>query len=139
MERGRTRRAVIDEAGIDLVGLEQALDAVELQPDEREVRIAGEAVRFGTDLLFQAENRPGFVFGVEICEDYWAPLPPSTRQAMAGARILLNLSASNIVIGKSDDRALLCASQSARAMAAWSTPECSKNRLSSAAKKACTT
>lgn len=93
--------------------------AIELQPDEREVRIAGEAVRFGTDLLFQADNRPGFTFGVEICEDYWAPLPPSTRQAMAGARILLNLSASNIVIGKADDRALLCASQSARAMAAY--------------------
>ncbi|HEX8471997.1 MAG TPA: NAD(+) synthase [Brevundimonas sp.] len=74
---------------------------------------------FGTRLIFAAENRPGFVFGVEVCEDYWAPLPPSTRQAMAGARILLNLSASNIVIGKSDDRALLCASQSARAMAAY--------------------
>ncbi len=93
--------------------------AIELNPGERAVRLAGEEVRFGTDLLFEAENRPGFVFGVEICEDYWAPLPPSTRQAMAGARILLNLSASNIVIGKSDDRALLCASQSARAMAAY--------------------
>jgi NAD+ synthase (glutamine-hydrolysing) len=74
---------------------------------------------FGTRLMFEAENRPGFVFGIEICEDYWAPLPPSTRQALAGARILLNLSASNVVIGKSDDRALLCASQSARAMAAY--------------------
>jgi len=74
---------------------------------------------FGTNLRFEAANRPGFVFGVEICEDYWAPLPPSTRQALAGARILLNLSASNVVIGKSDDRALLCASQSARAMAAY--------------------
>ena len=74
---------------------------------------------FGTRLLFEAENRPGFVFGVEICEDYWAPLPPSTRQALAGARILLNLSASNVVIGKSEDRALLCASQSARGMAAY--------------------
>jgi NAD+ synthase (glutamine-hydrolysing) len=70
---------------------------------------------FGTRLIFAAENRPGFVFAVEICEDYWAPLPPSTRQALAGARILLNLSASNVVIGKSDDRAMLCASQSARA------------------------
>jgi NAD+ synthase (glutamine-hydrolysing) len=74
---------------------------------------------FGTRLLFQAENRPEFIFGVEICEDYWSPLPPSTRQALAGARILLNLSASNVLIGKSENRALLCASQSARAMAAY--------------------
>ncbi|MDP3404671.1 MAG: NAD(+) synthase [Brevundimonas sp.] len=73
----------------------------------------------GTRLLFEADDRPGFVVGVEICEDFWAPVPPSTRQALAGARILLNLSASNIVIGKADERALLCASQSARAMAAY--------------------
>jgi len=84
-----------------------------------DLTLAGEEVPFGTDLVFEAPNRPGFVFGVEICEDYWAPLPPSTRQAMSGARILLNLSASNIVIGKADERALLCASQSARAMAAY--------------------
>ncbi len=83
------------------------------------VQVGQQWVPFGTDLLFEANNRPGFVFGVEICEDYWAPMPPSTRQALAGSRILLNLSASNIVIGKSDDRALLCASQSARAMAAY--------------------
>lgn len=75
--------------------------------------------RFGANLLFVAENRPGFIFGVEICEDYWAPLPPSTRQALAGARILLNLSASNVVIGKADDRAMLSSAQSARAMAAY--------------------
>lgn len=83
------------------------------------VTVAGDVVGFGTDLLFHVEKRPGFVFGIEICEDFWAPQPPSTRQALAGARILLNLSASNIVIGKSDERALLCASQSARAMAAY--------------------
>jgi len=86
---------------------------------ETSILIGGAPQSFGTDLLFQADNRPGFVFGVEICEDYWAPLPPSTRQALAGARILVNLSASNVVIGKSEDRALLCASQSARAMAAY--------------------
>ncbi|NBW09259.1 MAG: NAD(+) synthase [Caulobacteraceae bacterium] len=83
------------------------------------IRIDGQYVAFGTQMLFAASNRPGFVFGVEICEDYWAPMPPSTRQALAGARILLNLSASNVVIGKSDDRANLSASQSARAMAAY--------------------
>jgi len=84
-----------------------------------DLSVAGEEAPFGVDLVFEAPNRPGFVFGVEICEDYWAPLPPSTRQALSGARILLNLSASNIVIGKADERALLCASQSARAMAAY--------------------
>lgn len=81
--------------------------------------LGDEAMPFGTDLLVEAGNRPGFVFGVEICEDFWAPLPPSTRQAMAGARILCNLSASNIVIGKADERALLCASQSARSLSAY--------------------
>ena len=73
----------------------------------------------GTRLLFEADGRPGFVVGVEICEDFWAPVPPSTRQALSGARILLNLSASNIVIGKADERAMLCSSQSARTLSAY--------------------
>ena len=83
------------------------------------IRIGGRDSWIGTRLLFEADDRPGFVFGVEICEDFWAPQPPSTRQALAGARLLLNLSASNVVIGKADERALLCASQSTRAMAAY--------------------
>jgi NAD+ synthase (glutamine-hydrolysing) len=83
------------------------------------LRIAGADSWIGTRLLFEADDRPGFVVGLEVCEDYWAPLPPSTRQALAGARILCNLSASNIVIGKADERALLCASQSSRAAAAY--------------------
>ncbi len=91
----------------------------DVSSQDGDLTVAGEPVPFGVDLLFEAANRPGFVFAVEICEDYWAPLPPSTRQALSGARILLNLSASNIVIGKADERALLCASQSARAMAAY--------------------
>ena len=74
---------------------------------------------FGSAQVFEALNRRGFTFGVEICEDYWAPLPPSTRLALSGAQILLNLSASNVVIGKSDDRAMLSSAQSARAMAAY--------------------
>ncbi|KQW86529.1 NAD(+) synthase [Brevundimonas sp. Root1279] len=93
--------------------------AIGLAPFHDDIAIGQLWAPFGTGLIFQADNRPDFVFGVEICEDYWAPLPPSTRQALAGARILLNLSASNVLIGKSDDRALLCASQSARAMAAY--------------------
>ena len=74
---------------------------------------------FGTDLLFEAEDLPGFRFHVEICEDFWAAVPPSTPAALAGAMILANLSASNITIGKSDERHLLCRSQSARAVAAY--------------------
>ncbi|MES2860412.1 MAG: NAD(+) synthase [Pseudomonadota bacterium] len=83
------------------------------------LRIGDQDSWIGTRLLFEADDRPGFVVGVEICEDFWAPAPPSTRQAMAGARILLNLSASNIVIGKADERAMLCSSQSARTISAY--------------------
>lgn len=83
------------------------------------VRIGGEWALLTTDLVFEVEDRPGFTFAVEICEDYWAPLPPSTRAALAGARILLNLSASNIVIGKADERDLLSASHSARTASAY--------------------
>lgn len=79
----------------------------------------GETVDFAPGLIFEAANRPGFVFAAEICEDYWAPLPPSTRAALAGARILVNLSASNILIGKADERAILCASQSMRTQSAY--------------------
>lgn len=86
---------------------------------EDAVVLNGERVDFAPGLIFEATNRPGFVFAVEICEDFWAPQPPSTRAALAGARILCNLSASNIVIGKADERALLCASQSARTLSAY--------------------
>ena len=67
----------------------------------------GEAVPFGTDLIFAARGNDGFVFGVEICEDYWAPIPPGTYAAMAGATILLNLSASPVTIGQLSGPALL--------------------------------
>jgi len=86
---------------------------------ENAVVLNGESVDFAPGLIFEASNRPGFVFAVEICEDFWAPQPPSTRAALAGARILCNLSASNIVIGKADERALLCASQSSRTLSAY--------------------
>src|SRR5712691_9045473 len=61
----------------------------------------GGNVPFGTDLLFDAEACvPGLVVGVEVCEDLWSPIPPSSLQALAGARVLVNLSASNEIIGK---------------------------------------
>jgi NAD+ synthase (glutamine-hydrolysing) len=86
---------------------------------QREVTLAGRATPFGTDLLFRSTGSVSFTFHVEICEDFWAPLPPSTIAALAGAEILINLSASNVVIGKAETRRLLCASQSARAIAAY--------------------
>lgn len=81
--------------------------------------LAGQIVPFGTDILFRGEGVSPFTVGVEICEDVWTPNPPSTAQALAGAEILLNLSASNITIGKSETRRLLCASQSSRMIAAY--------------------
>jgi NAD+ synthase (glutamine-hydrolysing) len=85
----------------------------------RTVRVAGLEVPFGTDLVFASNQLNDFRFFIEICEDFWAPTPPSSLGALAGATILCNLSASNIVIGKSDDRHLLCSAQSARTYSAY--------------------
>jgi len=85
----------------------------------QEIAIGGAKAPFGTDLLFAASNIPGFIVHVEICEDFWAPIPPSTYGALAGATILTNLSASNVTIGKSDERHLLARAQSSRAAAAY--------------------
>ena len=83
------------------------------------VRIGGLEAPFGPDLLFEASDVRGLVVHAEICEDFWVPAPPSTAAALAGATVLLNLSASNIVIGKSETRRMLCRSQSARCLAAY--------------------
>jgi NAD+ synthase (glutamine-hydrolysing) len=84
-----------------------------------ELELLGQTVPFGPDLLFGARDLPGFVVHIEICEDFWVPIPPSTYGALAGATVLANLSASNITIGKADYRRLLAASQSARAIAGY--------------------
>ena len=84
--------------------------------------VAGHEAPFGADLLFRSNGSAPFTFHVEIYEDIWAPLPPSTRAAMAGAELLLNLSAGNITIGKARHRRLLCASHSARCIAAYAYP-----------------
>jgi NAD+ synthase (glutamine-hydrolysing) len=83
------------------------------------IDLGGASVPFGTDLIFAARDLPGFVIHAEICEDYWAPTPPSTTGALAGALICCNLSASNIVIGKAREREMLAAAQSARAVCAY--------------------
>ncbi len=100
------------------------------------VQFQGETVPFGSDLLFRAQLTPDnlqpeglgnsdpkaareFVLHVEICEDVWTPIPPSSHAALAGATVLANLSASNITIGKSHYRKDLCASQSGKCIAAY--------------------
>ena len=85
----------------------------------RTITVAGRAAPFGTDQLFRSTGSAPFTFHAEICEDVWTPAPPSTLGALGGAEILLNLSASNIVIGKADARRMLCASQSMRCQAIY--------------------
>jgi NAD+ synthase (glutamine-hydrolysing) len=92
-------------SGVDLAGLT--------------IAVAGQEAPFGVDLVFAADDLADFTFHIEICEDYWAPLPPSTLGALAGALILTNLSASNITIGKADERKTLCAAQASRCLAAY--------------------
>lgn len=84
-----------------------------------DVNILGRTVPFGTDLLLQAADLPAFTLGVELCEDLWVPLPPSTLLALGGATVLCNLSASNVTIGKAEYRRQLCSSHSARCLAAY--------------------
>src|SRR5438477_3912652 len=85
----------------------------------REVTFLGERVPVGNDLIFEAGNIEGFKLHVEICEDVWTPIPPSTYAALAGATVLANLSASNITIGKAEYRRSLCAAQSGKCIAAY--------------------
>ncbi|WIY82484.1 NAD(+) synthase [Propionimicrobium sp. PCR01-08-3] len=80
---------------------------------------AAETVPFGAGMLFKATDLPDFCFSVEICEDMWVPLPPSTLAAMRGATVLVNISGSPITVGRADDRELLCRSASARDLAAY--------------------
>ncbi len=84
-----------------------------------EIALLGRRVPFGPNLLFAARDLPGLVVHVEVCEDLWVPIPPSSYGALAGATVLANLSASNITVGKGDYRRLLAASQSGRAIAAY--------------------
>jgi NAD+ synthase (glutamine-hydrolysing) len=78
-----------------------------------------ENVPFGADILFDVKNIKHFTFFIEICEDVWVPIPPSSHASLAGATVIGNLSASNITVGKSDYRNSLAASQSARCISAY--------------------
>jgi NAD+ synthase (glutamine-hydrolysing) len=95
-----------------------------VKASRREVAIGGCTVPFGTDRLFEAEDWEGLIVGVEICEDLWVPSPPSSAQALAGATVLVNLSASNETIGKVNYRRQLVLGQSGRCMAAYVYSSC---------------
>ncbi|MBI4862433.1 MAG: NAD(+) synthase [Candidatus Riflebacteria bacterium] len=89
-----------------------------------QIWMADEAVPFGPDLLFEATDVDGLVVGVEICEDLWVPVPPSSFLALGGATVLANLSASNDLIGKAGYRRQLVVNQSGRCIAAYVYASC---------------
>src|SRR3954468_22664591 len=84
-----------------------------------EIELAGQRAPFGTNLVFRLREQPQLVLHVEICEDLWVPAPPSSFAVLAGATVIANLSASNIVVGKEGYRHELVANQSARCLAAY--------------------
>ena len=83
------------------------------------VTVCGQQVPFGTSLLFRCCEMPSFVLGVEICEDLWSALPPSTFHALAGATVVANLSASDETVGKAEYRRALVQNQSARLLCGY--------------------
>jgi NAD+ synthase (glutamine-hydrolysing) len=85
----------------------------------QDLRLLGESVPCGANLLFTCSDVAELTIHIEVCEDLWTPIPPSAYGALAGATVLANLSASNITIGKSDYRHDLCGSQSARTISAY--------------------
>lgn len=84
-----------------------------------EIDLCGQRVPFGARLLFRAEAQPLLTFAVEICEDLWTPIPPSSYAALAGASVVVNLSASNVTVGKDEWRRQLVANQSGRCIAGY--------------------
>lgn len=83
---------------------------------EKSVCLNGTEIPFGTDLIFKTAD---FSFGIEICEDLWSPIPPSSQLSIHGAEIIFNLSASNELIGKNEYRKQLVAQQAARCHAGY--------------------
>ena len=83
------------------------------------INVCGQDVPFGTDILLRHESMAGYCVGVELCEDLWAPCPPSTALCSAGATVVANLSASNELTGKAEYRRLLVRSTSARLLCGY--------------------
>ncbi len=81
---------------------------------KRDIKLFGAVVPFGSGLVFSCENIPELSLAVEVCEDLWSPEPPSIKEALDGATIILNLSASNELVGKEEYRESLVKGQSAR-------------------------
>ena len=94
------------------------------------IAIEERQVPFGDDLLFRAEGNPDCLIGIEICEDAWSVAPPSGSQALVGATLLLNLSASPEILGKQAYRRALVASQSARCLAVYAYASAGPNESS---------
>ncbi|WP_058557717.1 nitrilase-related carbon-nitrogen hydrolase [Thiohalocapsa sp. ML1] len=84
-----------------------------------EIELLGQRAPFGNDLLLDAADMPGLTLHLELCEDLWTPIPPSTYAALAGATVLLNLSASSAAIGKVTYRNRLIADQARKCIAAY--------------------
>jgi NAD+ synthase (glutamine-hydrolysing) len=83
------------------------------------IELFGREVPFGTDILFRLRGIASGIIGVEICEDLWVPPSPHEHQALAGATVLINLSASNEILGKADWRRIMVSSESGRCIAAY--------------------
>lgn len=92
-----------------------------LQVAEDNVRLCGQIVPMGTNLLFETSDT---TFGIEICEDLWSTIPPSSTLALQGAEILFNLSADNEGIGKHSYLRSLISQQSARCIAGYVFSSC---------------
>ena len=88
---------------------------------DTQVHLCAQFVPFGRNLLFHTQKT---CFGIEICEDLWAPVPPSSELALKGAEIIFNLSASNELIGKNQYLLSLISQQSARCIAGYVYSSC---------------
>jgi NAD+ synthase (glutamine-hydrolysing) len=83
------------------------------------IRLGGQDIPFGPDLIFRASDVPDLALFVEVCEDMWVPVPPSSHAALAGATVLANISGSPITIARAEDRRQLVRSASSRCSAAY--------------------
>ncbi len=86
---------------------------------QKEILFFGRSIPIGTEILFRNCAFPELIIGIEICEDVWAPLPPSSFKTLSGATLIANLSASNELVGKADYRRELIAQQSARTICGY--------------------
>ena len=85
----------------------------------KEITFCGQTVPVGAKILFRDKNKPEFTFGVELCEDLWCPVPPSSYHALNGASVIFNLSASNELAAKNEYRRKLVSQQSASAICGY--------------------